>query len=205
MNSTPITVMKRNRLFPALCLLLSVAGWGVADAPPEGFVALFNGKDLTGWVQVNDSKFTAKDGVIKHGKGMGWLRTAEQYDHFILRLEVRWLKERQDSGVFLRAGVEGSNWPDRKYEVQCENSERIVHIFGATCLRDPAKAKALLKPTGEWNTLEIHCQGARCEVKLNGELASSANDLKPGKGHLGLQGENGEIEFRNMFIKPLQP
>jgi hypothetical protein len=204
-NAIAITMMKTSRVVPALCLWLSVAGWGVADAPPEGFVALFNGNDLAGWVQMNGSKFTAEDGVIKHRKGMGWLRSIEQYDHFILRLEVRWLKDRQDSGLFLRAGVEGSNWPDRKYEVQCENSERIVHIFGATCRRDPAKARALLKPTGEWNTIEIHCQGARCEVKLNGELASSASDLAPGKGYLGLQGENGEIEFRKLFLKRLKP
>jgi hypothetical protein len=134
---------------------------------------------------------------------MGWLRTTEQYENFLLRLEVRWLKARQDSGVFLRSGTEGSNWPDRKYEVQCENSERIVHIFGTNCQRDPAKAQALLTPTGEWNTLEIVCHGNRCEVTLNGELASSADDLTPGQGYLGLQGENGELEFRKLFLKRL--
>ncbi|HNQ87807.1 MAG TPA: DUF1080 domain-containing protein [Verrucomicrobiota bacterium] len=197
--------MKKNRLFAALCLYLSVAAWSAADTPPEGFVALFNGKDLGGWVQMNGSQFVAEDGVIKHRKGMGWLRTTEQYDHFILRLEVRWLKDRQDSGVFLRAGAEGANWPDRKYEVQCENSERIVHVFGATCQRDPTKAQGLLKPTGEWNALEILCRGPRCEVKLNGVLASSASDLAPGKGYLGLQGENGEMEFRKVFLKRLEP
>lgn len=197
--------MKTSRVFPALCLLLSLAGWGVAGEPPAGFVALFNGKDLTGWEQMNGSKFFAEDGVIKHRQGMGWLRTTEQYDNFILRLEIRWLKDRQDSGVFLRSGVEGSNWPDRKYEVQCENSERIVHIFGTNCRRDPAKAQALLKPTGEWNTLEITCNGTRCEVKLNGELASSADDLEPRKGYLGLQGENGQLEFRKLLLQRLEP
>lgn len=63
--------MKTNRLFPALCLLLSVSGWGVAEEPPAGFVALFSGKDLAGWVQMNGSKFIAEDGVIKHRQGMG--------------------------------------------------------------------------------------------------------------------------------------
>jgi pimeloyl-ACP methyl ester carboxylesterase len=174
-----------------------------ADEPPAGFVSLFNGKDLTGWEQMNGSKFVATEGVIKHDQGLGWLRTKEQYDNFVLRLEVRWLKDRQDSGVFLRAGLEGDNWPTRKYEVQCENSERIVHIFGTNCQRDAAKAQALLKPTGEWNLLEIHCNGARCEVRLNGELASSADNLAPGKGYLGLQGENGRLEFRNLLLKPL--
>ena len=43
--------------------------------------------------------------------------------------------------------------------------------------------------------------GTRCEVKLNGELASSADDLPPGKAYLGLQGEHGELEFRKLFLK----
>lgn len=79
--------MKTSRVFPALCLLLSIAGGGVADEPSAGFVALFNGKDLTGWEQMNGSKFFAEDGVIKHRQGMGWLRTTEQYDNFILGLQ----------------------------------------------------------------------------------------------------------------------
>jgi hypothetical protein len=197
--------MKTCRLAFVAYLLLAFVGSARAGEPPEGFVALFNGQDLAGWEQVNGSKFIADDGVIKHRQGMGWLRTTEQFDNFVLRLEIRWLKDRQDSGVFLRSGIEGSNWPDRKYEVQCENSERVVHIFGTNCQRDPQKAQALLKPTGEWNTLEIECNGTRCRVKLNGEVASSADDLVPGTGYLGLQGENGEIEFRHMFIKRLEP
>ncbi|MBM4001375.1 MAG: DUF1080 domain-containing protein [Planctomycetes bacterium] len=190
------------RSIASLCLCVSAFAPANAEPPEDlGFVSLFDGKSLAGWEQMNGSKFTAENGVIKHGQGMGWLRTTEQYDNFILKLEVRWLKDRQDSGVFLRSGIEGKNWPDRKYEVQCENSERIVHIFGTDCRRDPAKAQALLKPTGEWNTIEILCDGRRCEVRLNGTLASSANDLEPRKGYLGLQGENGELEFRNPRLK----
>lgn len=177
-----------------------------ADAkPPAGFTSLFNGKDLAGWKIMNDGQFAAEGGVLKLNRGGGWLRSEQEFDDFELRLEVRWLKDRQDSGIFLRAGQEGKNWPDRKYEVQCENSERIVHIFGAKCERDPKKAAALLKPTGEWNTLEIRCVGTRCEVKLNGTTASTADELKVSKGHLGIQGEAGLLEFRNLYLKPLTP
>ncbi|MCU0961015.1 MAG: DUF1080 domain-containing protein [Pirellulaceae bacterium] len=196
--------MQTSRLFAVAYLLLTFVDMARAGEPPEGFVALFNGRDLSGWEQMNGSKFIAHEGVIKHGQGMGWLRTTEQYDNFVLRLEIRWLKDRQDSGVFLRAGLEGSNWPDQKYEVQCENSERIVQIFGTNCQRDPQQAQGLLKPTGQWNTLEIACHGTRCVVKLNGEVASAADDLVPRTGYLGLQGENGEIEFRHIFLKRLE-
>lgn len=195
--------MSCQRVVLGLCLVLVVAVMSIAEEPPEGFVALFNGKDLTGWEQVNGSKFVAEKGVIKHGQGMGWLCSKEQYGDFILKFEIRWLKDRQDSGIFLRSGTEGKNWPDQKYEVQCENSERVVHIFGTDCHRNPAKAQALLKPTGEWNTMEIVCKGKHCEVKLNGEVASTADDLEPRTGYLGIQGENGELEIRNMYLKRL--
>jgi hypothetical protein len=196
-----------NRLFlPLFLLVLPIANATAGgDKPPEGFAALFNGKDLAGWEIMNGGKFVAEGGVIKLPRGGGWLRSEQEYDDFILRLEVRWLKDKQDSGIFLRAGKEGKNWPDRKYEVQCENSERVVHIFGAKCIRDSKKAVGLLKPTGEWNSIEVHCAGTLCKVKLNVEPISSADDLKNPKGYLGLQGEEGELEFRNLFLKRLEP
>ena len=138
-----VQIVSYHRVVLASCLVLVAALSSIAEEPPEGFVALFNGQDLTGWEQVNGSKFVAEKGVIKHGEGMGWLCSKEQYGDFILKFEIRWLKDRQDSGIFLRSGTEGSNWPDKKYEVQCENSERVVHIFGTDCRRDPAKAQAL--------------------------------------------------------------
>ena len=67
------------------------------------------------------------------------------------------------------------------------------------------RREKLLKPTGQWNTLEIICDGRRCEVKLNGVVASTASDLEQRKGYLGLQGENGALEFRNLFLKRLEP
>ena len=94
--------------------------------------------------------------------GGGWLRSDREYEDFVLKLEVRWLKPRQDSGIFLRASKEGKNWPDRRYEVQCENSQRVAMIFGAKHTIDAKKAFALLKEPKEWNTFEIRCAGKRC-------------------------------------------
>src|SRR5581483_7481554 len=111
------------------------------------------------------------------------------------------MKPKQYSGIFLRAGKEGKNWPDRRYEVQCENSQRVAHIFGAKCVRDAQKAEKQLKGPKEWNRFEVVCTGKRCEVKLNDELVSTSDDLKNAKGYIGFQGEGGELEFRNIRIK----
>ncbi len=196
--------MKTISLLLAMLVVLSVESRASDVSPPKGFTALFNGKDLSGWKIVNDGQFVGEEGVIKLNRGGGWLCSDEEYDDFVLLVEVRWLEERQDSGFFLRAGREGKNWPDRKYEVQCENSERVAHIFGAKCERDAKKAEGLLKPTGEWNAYEIHCAGTCCDVKLNGEPVSSATGLTHAKGYLGIQGESGVLEFRNFFIRRLK-
>ncbi len=158
------------RLLLAIVTGTFLAGWcfpGRSEAdnqptkPEEGFVSLFDGKSLKGWEVMNKAKFVAEDGVIKLHGGSGWLRSDEEYGDFVLRLEVRWMKPKQDSGIFLRTSKEGKNWPNRRYEVQCENSQRVAHIFGAKCVRDPKKAEQLLKPPKEWNTFEVTCQGMR--------------------------------------------
>jgi hypothetical protein len=169
----------------------------------EGFVPLFDGKTLKGWEVMNGGKFTAEGGVIKLDGGRGWLRSTKEYGDFVLRLEVRWLKEKQDSGVFLRASKEGKNWPNRRYEVQCENSRRVAKIFGAKDDRDEKKAFGLLKKTGEWNSFEITCKGRRCEVKFNGVLVNTSDGFTNLRGYIGLQGEGGRLEFRNLRIRVL--
>ena len=112
--------------------LVAVAALGLLGAPTlsggtntadeEGFVSLFDGKSLTGWNLMNGAKFVVEDGVIKHTDGHGWLRSDKQYADYQLHVEFRFLKPKQDSGVFLRAGMEGKDWPDQKYEVQMENT-----------------------------------------------------------------------------------
>ena len=205
--------MPKRRIAKACCAAVLAAAFvalppGLRSAdpapkPPEGFVSLFDGTTLKGWEVMNGAKFVAEDGVIKLHGGRGWLRSEQEYGDFVLRLEVRWMKPRQDSGIFLRASKEGKNWPDRRYEVQCENSDRVAHIFGAKSVRDPKKAAAALKGPQEWNSFEVKCVGPRCEVRLNGEPVSTADDLKSPRGYIGLQGEGGELEFRNISIKPL--
>lgn len=191
--------------------LLGIAGNGPAGEKSsesgkveEGFVRLFDGKTLDGWQLMNGAKFAAEDGVIKLGGGRGWLRSEKEYDDFILRLELRFMKPKQDGGVFLRASQEGKNWPNRRYEVQSENSPRMARLFGAKYELDVELAQKALKPVGEWNEYEIKLVGAKIEVRLNGELVTTSDSLNKNlRGYIGLQGEGGFHEYRNIRIKEL--
>src|SRR3954462_8525112 len=94
-------------LLLTLTVLLSPAR--AADAPPapdaDGFVPLFNGKDLSGWVPVNvapGKTCTVKDGEI-HCTGVptGVMRTERHYENFIIELDWIHMKPGGNSGLFI--------------------------------------------------------------------------------------------------------
>src|SRR5271169_5475814 len=93
----------------ALAALLTV-GLTSVRAQDDGFKPLFNGKDLTGWHNVNGAPgtFFVKDNmIITTGKPTGYLRTDKQYENFIAEFE--WMhvppgpKEVGNSGFFVWA------------------------------------------------------------------------------------------------------
>src|SRR3954465_8977522 len=69
-----------------------------------GFRDLFNGKDLTGWVNVNTAEDTwsVSDGLLKcTGQPIGVMRSEKQYENFILHIEWMHLQAGGNSGVFI--------------------------------------------------------------------------------------------------------
>lgn len=90
-----------------LCaLLLAAAPLRAADAKPDadGFVSLFNGRDLAGWTDVNcaPETWSVRDGkIVCTGLPTGVLRTTRHYENFILEVEWRHLTSGGNSGVFI--------------------------------------------------------------------------------------------------------
>ena len=82
-----------------LASLTPVAAGAETDPTP-----LFNGKDLTGWVNVNcaPNTFTVRDGmIVSTGVPTGVMRTDKQYENFILELEWRHMKAGGNAGLFV--------------------------------------------------------------------------------------------------------
>lgn len=90
-------------IFSSICLLTAVS----AHAEPTQvgtWVDLFNGKDLSGWVDVNTSPETwrVEEGLLKcTGLPIGVMRSEKQYENFILHVEWRHMEPGGNSGVFL--------------------------------------------------------------------------------------------------------
>lgn len=189
----------------ALVAVLPTAAQDKEFKLEDGFTSLFNGKDLSGWEVMNKGKFSVKDGVILLDKGGGWLRSEKEYKDFDLRMDFRFVSKGADSGIFIRAGKEGGNWPNKAYQVQTMDNNSLGALFGGgKAKKDDAALKKVMKPTGEWMTYQIVAQGPKLEVKINGETITTAEGLEDRTGYIGMQGEGGVLEFKNVRIKELK-
>ena len=189
----------------------------------DGFVPLFNGKDLDGW-EVRESrpgdkdKWTAKDNLVIAKPGGGWIGTKKMYGDFVLKVEWR-IFEGGNSGVFLRV-------PDVKSKESPSALGMEIQILDDNALEYKGKlkpyqycgglyhfvgvSKSVFRGAGEWNAYEITCQGDRVSLVFNGAKVIDADMAKdavlnqrPRVGFLGLQNHGTGAEFRNLLIKPL--
>jgi hypothetical protein len=187
----------------------AVGASAVAGAADEGFVSLFNGKDLAGWV-VTTCTAKAENGTLVLADGNGWVRTEKQYGDFVLDLEWKNLKaEKFDSGVYFRSEKlkPGKRFPD-KYQINLLQGEegslvtnKQVKVVGEGKVKGLAKA-------GEWNRLRLTCVGGKAELEVNGKPAWKVDGIVPAVGFIGLQCEvtgGGPFEFQNLKVKPLTP
>jgi hypothetical protein len=211
-----------------------ILAWLLGAAAPAqretGFKALFNGKDLDGWVygmrngkeNKTGSGYRVADGVLYCTREDGGnLLTAREFGDFVFRFEFK-LEPNANNGVGIRAPLEG----DAAYagmEIQILDDTgsqytalRPAQYHGSIYDVVPAQRGAL-KPVGEWNAEEITARGRRITVVLNGKTIVDANldDVKdpavlakhPGlartRGHIGFLGHGARIEFRNIRIREL--
>jgi HEAT repeat protein len=191
----------------------------------EGFIALFNGRDLDGWT--GDTKgYAAENGkiVIHPELGSGNLYTVNEYADFMLRFEFK-LTPAANNGLGVRAPLEG----DAAYvgmEIQILEDGSPVYwnlrpyqyhgsIYGVL----PAR-RGFLRPPGEWNAEEVTIKSRRVTVVVNGATVVDADldqasaggtidhnehpGLKRATGHIGFLGHGAIVEFRNIRLKEIR-
>jgi len=204
-----------NKFCLTLFLLLSIATDLCADEAPknDGFVPLFNGVDLKGWVGNTDG-YKAADGVLvcQTGKSKGGkIYTAKEYADFIFQFEFK-LTPGANNGVGIRAPLTG-NPSKNAFEIQIldDSAKKYAKIkptqFHGSIYKRAAAKRGHLKPVGQWNRQEIRAEKNLITVILNGmkivDRADVARYKKPSKGHICFLGHGSQVEFRNIRIKDL--
>ena len=188
-----------------------------ADKPlkDDGFVSLFNGVDLKGWVG-NTNGYKAVEGVLvcqlKKSKGAK-IYTAKEYADFIFQFEFK-LTPGANNGVGIRAPLTG-NPSKNAFEIQIldDSAKKYAKIkpaqFHGSIYKRAAAKRGHLKPVGQWNKQEIRAEKNLITVILNGvrivDRADVARYKKPAKGHVCFLGHGSQVEFRNIRIKDLSP
>ncbi|MDH7501659.1 MAG: DUF1080 domain-containing protein [Verrucomicrobiota bacterium] len=178
----------------AVALLLSAH----ADDVKGGVArSIFNGKDLSGWVPVHDVTFEVKDGNLRLVKGMGWLRTEKEYEDFILEFEWRALEEKYDSGVFLRAGLDGKPWPRDGWQVNLRYDALGGLVKG---FKSVVPAETPKMPVNKWVKFRIEARGKKLSLDVDGERAWETDTFDATKGYIGIQAEDKSFDFRNIRV-----
>jgi hypothetical protein len=177
-------------------------------------VAIFNGKDLTGWEpigNVQNNKWIARDGELvndnpvvegQRGPGAANIKTTQKWQDFKLHIEVN-CPEHGNSGIYLRG----------RYEIQVgtEGGTQPTHEMGAVYSHYAAGGN-LGNKLGEWTSFDItfvgrHATVIRDGVKIHDNVeipgptggALDSNEAEPGP--FFLQGDHqGVIRYRNITI-----
>ena len=173
---------------------------GADLAADDKWKSLFNGKDLTGWVVMNEAAFTVTNGGIQLQKGSGWLRTEREYTNFILEAEWRALETNYNSGFLIRAGLEGKPFPRDVWQVNLKESA-IGQLLRGRPEVLPSKTPRF--PVNEWVKFRMEARGKKLTLEINGQRAWEFNDLDAGHGYIGLQAEGKPFDFRNLRVLEL--
>ncbi len=209
-------------------ILITLTGCQGVFGPitPKKKISLWNGRDFSGWKLVVADKnvdvdhvWSVRKGVVYCiGKPNGYMRTKAKYANYRLHVEWRWPENPTNSGVFLHAGGQDKVWP-RTIECQLKagSAGDFVLINGPGITVDGVnkqnpdkqfvgvakKHQSSEKPAGQWNTYDIHCEGDSIRCLVNGVLQNEGTDATDTSGWICLQSEGGPIEFRNIYIEPL--
>ena len=205
------------------CLLVATAH-AEPNAPAlvpdsDGYLPLFNGRDLTGWqIWKNPADFQIKDGIVRcqrGGDGQFMLYMGREFADFELVVEWR-LSPKGNSGVFIRSPFR--EWPwDTGYEVQISNEQPPrddMHCTGS--LYGYASVQPRPDETPErWRTYVIRAVKNQITVTVDGtqvvdfdQTTTDKTRDKSLKGFIGVQdshsGDEGTwVEYRTIKVKPL--
>lgn len=226
------------RILCTCVLLFSIVGGLVAEdrplnTPPEGFTALFNGKDLTGWkglvgkrgspieraamspeeLKIAQEKadaeaakhWTVQDGVLVFDGTGRSLCTAKDYGDFEMWVDWK-IKADGDSGIYLRGSPQVQIWDPNKTGIGSGG------LYNNKNNPSRPTGEPADNPIGEWNTFYIKMVGEKVTVKLNGKtvvdevvMENYWDRSQPifNTGQIELQNHGNTLYFRNIYLREI--
>lgn len=211
----------------------TAAVWCVVAALAAGCGAdsreLFNGRDLEGWVVEGPREYTedgqsrplwsVRDGLLVcEGRAYGFLRYERQeFADFTLHVEYR-MAARANSGIGIRtvpydhARTDTTRPSAAAFEVQlmddADQPQPTVQSSGALYNLVAPTVSGAVRPSPEWNAVDVECGGPHVRVTINGrrvldadQRAAAATKDRPRKGYVSLQSHTNRVEVRSVRIQ----
>ena len=189
-----------------------------------GHNSLFTGRDFSNWEGAGRPAqlcWSVSDGVLTGLNKKGpWLRSRKQYGDFNLRMEYQ-VEPGANSGVYIRVPQDGNHHRDDQskapagFEVQILDDSAAKYRklkpyqFCGSVYDIAGACEHVGKPPGDWNTLEINCEGQNVTTVHNGVVIVRVTPdeyplikLRKLQGFLGLQNHGGGVRFRRIRIGP---
>lgn len=216
------------RLYELILLVLVLCGMTLqsslaqenTEKDEDGWISLFNGKNLDGWkVGENASTFSVVDGAIKiDGPRAHLYYVGEVENHDFKNFEFKakvMTREKANSGIYFHTRYKEDGWPLHGFEVQVNNSHSDWKRSGS--LYDIVEVMENYVQDDEWYTTYIKVEGKRVIIKLNDivvvDYTQPENPKREGErvyrvidsGTFALQAHdpNSVIYFKDIKVKPL--
>jgi len=209
--------MMKKMILAAMVMCMVGGAW--AQEADEGWISLFNGKDLAGWrASENKGTWSVKDGLlITHGPRshlfyVGPVNNA-QFKNFEFKCVIK-TEPGSNSGMYFATAYQETDWPAKGYEVQVNNThsdpKKTGGLYNIRDVMNHSPAR-----DGEWFTQHIIVRGRQIIVKVNDtttvmynepESVSNSNaGRKLSAGTLCLQGHDPKsvVYYKSVAIKPL--
>jgi hypothetical protein len=219
-------------LILGLTATLAGPTWADDETDRAKAIPLFNGKDLSGWTIFIPHKdksdprtdpkgvFRVEDGVIHiSGEEFGCLTTEKEFENYRLLVEFKWGEKKwpprekavRDSGILLHGVGPDKVWTK---SIECQIQEHdcgdfymvdgtSIVVDGKKETRYKKKTKDAEKPNGEWNTIEVVCDGDKITNIVNGVVVNEGSMASVTKGKIVLQSEGAEVFYRKVELTPL--
>ena len=223
--------MKKCVLFLAVMALL-IPVQVMAQDEADGWVKIFNGKDLDGW-KANDTEgefFVNEDGEIAGQGGRCHLFYMEELQEFELKIDVN-INDGGNSGLYVLSPWVDNNWPTGGFELQINSTHGDPVKTGS--IYELLKIYESPAPADTWFTYHVIIKGNEMTVKVDDKVlytycdpttrfararnaagADSNTTARPNrptfkyigqKGHIALQQHDpgSKPKFKNVYLKKL--
>ena len=203
-----------------IALIVMLAAGTAAAQDEEGFISLFNGKDLTGWkVSENPDSVRVEDGaIVTNGKRAHCFYVGDVKNHdfknFEFKAEVL-CKANSNAGIYFHTAFQEKGWPSKGFEAQVcsagyKDPKKTGSLYGIKNVDTPPVAD------NEWFKYHIIVKGKSVTIRINDKTITewtqpddyAAKGFKGrilDRGTFALQAHDpgSTVLFRKLRVKPL--